>query len=77
MDQATGWRRMLAQMDWLMLPFAVFYLMLGALAVVLWVLRRDDFDLRAIKQPLRRAGQRVIAAQTNAQNGAEDRTRRR
>jgi hypothetical protein len=54
MDQATGWRRMLAQMDWLMLPFAVFYLMLGALAVVLWVLRRDDFDLRAMKQPLRR-----------------------
>jgi hypothetical protein len=77
MDQATGWRRMLAQMDWLMLPFAVFYLMLGALAVVLWVLRRDDFDLRAMKQPLRRAGQRVIAARTNAQNGAEDQTRRR
>jgi len=42
-----------------------------------WVLRRDDFDLRAMKQPLRRAGQRVISGRTNAQNGAEDRARRR
>jgi ABC-type uncharacterized transport system YnjBCD permease subunit len=75
--QALGWRSTLAQMDWLMLPFAVFYLMLAALAVVVWVLRRDDFDLRAIKQPLRRTGQRVTAARMNAQNGAEDRARRR
>jgi len=64
-------------MDWLMLPFAVFYLMLAVLAVAVWVLRRDDFDLRAMKQPLRRAGQRVISGRTNAQNGAEDRARRR
>ena len=60
-----------------MLPFAVFYLMLAVLAVAVWVLRRDDLDLRAMKQPLRRAGQRVIAAHTNAQNGAEDRAHRR
>ena len=68
---------MLAEMDWLMLPFAVFYLMLAALAVVVWVLRRDDSDLRAIKQPLRRAGERGAAARMNAQNGADDRARRR
>jgi hypothetical protein len=77
MDQAAGWRRTLAEMDWLMLPFAVFYLMLAALAVVVWVLRQDDFDLRAMKQPLRRAGQRVTAARTNTQNGAEHPARRR
>ena len=64
-------------MDWLMLPFAVFYLMIAVLAVAVWVLRRDDFDLRAMKQPLRRSGQRVIAGRTNAQNGAEDRARHR
>jgi hypothetical protein len=51
--------------------------MLAALAVVVWVLRRDDFDLRAIKQPLRRAGERDPGARTNAQNGADDRARRR
>ena len=68
---------MLTQMDWLMVSFAVFYLMLAALAVVVWVLRRDDFDLRAIKQPLRRAGERDAGARTNAQNGADDRARRR
>src|SRR5437763_16661035 len=77
MDQATARRRMLAQMDWLMLPFAVFYLMLAVLAVAVWVLRRDDVDLRAMKQPQRRAGQRVISGRTNARNGAEDRARRR
>ena len=68
---------MLAQMDWPMLPFTVFYLMLAALAVVVWVqLRRDDFDVRVMRQPSRRTDQRVIAARTSSQHATEHRERR-
>lgn len=69
---------MLARMDGLMLPFTVFYLMLAALAVAVWVqLRRDDFDVRAMKQPSRRTDQRVVAARTSSQDATEHRERRR
>lgn len=69
---------MLAQMDWLMLPFTVFYLMLAALAVVVWLqLGRDDLDARSAKQSPRRLGQRVIAAPASSRHAAEDRARYR
>ena len=61
-----------------MLPFAVFYLMLAVLAVVVWVqLRLGDLDFRAVKQPPRRPAQRVVAAPTSSKNAAEDRARHR
>lgn len=42
-------------MDWLMIPFAIFYLMLAALAVVVWVqLRRENMEAPALKSPSRR-----------------------
>ena len=69
---------MLAQMDWPMLPFTVFYLMLAALAVAVWVqLHRDDFDVRVMRQPSRRTDQRVIAARTSSRDAAEHPERRR
>ena len=37
-------------MDWLMIPFAIFYLMLAALAVVVWVqLRWEKLEAPALK----------------------------
>jgi hypothetical protein len=59
-----------------MLPFAVFYLMLAALAVVVWVqLRRDDFDGRSVKQLSRHPNQTAVAASTSTRNAADDRKR--
>ena len=41
-------------MDWLMIPFAIFYLMLAALAVVVWVqLRWEKLEAQALKAPAR------------------------
>lgn len=48
---------MLTQMDWLMIPFAVFYMMLAALAVVVWVqVRRGGVRMPATKETPRRHG---------------------
>lgn len=50
---------MLAHMDWLMIPFAIFYLMLAAIAVVVWMqLRWGTFGMRAVKPSQRRGGRR-------------------
>lgn len=60
---------MLAQMDWLMLPFAIFYLMLAALAVAVWMqLRWGNFGIPAIKPSPRRNGRRDGARAANAQH---------
>ena len=62
---------MLAYMDWLMIPFAIFYLMLAALAVVVWVqLRRENMEVRALKSPSRRMAR-------DRENGARSRHRAR
>ena len=45
---------MLVYMDWLMIPFAIFYLMLAAIAVVVWVqLRWEKLEAPALKAPSR------------------------
>jgi hypothetical protein len=62
---------MLAYMDWLMIPFAVFYLMLAAFAVVVWVqLRREDMAASAIKPPPRRSSRSPGAVAARPQYGS-------
>jgi hypothetical protein len=57
---------MAAQMEWRMTAFAIFYLMLAALAVVVWVqLHWDNLRMPALKSSPRRRGRRPEA---NAQN---------
>ena len=46
---------MFAYMDLLMIPFAIFYLMLAALAVVVWVQLRGGMEASALKPPRRKA----------------------
>jgi hypothetical protein len=54
-------------MDWLMIPFAVFYLMLAALAVVVWLqLRGDRIKAPALKPPRRGVPSRHTRAQDPA-----------
>ena len=50
----------LAHMGWLMIPFAIFYLMLAALAVVVWMqLRWGTFSLPTVKPSPRRGGRQT------------------
>jgi hypothetical protein len=58
----------LAHMGWLMIPFAIFYLMLAALAVVVWMqLRWGTFSLPAAKPSPRRGGRQVGGRAANRQ----------
>jgi len=60
---------MLAQMDGLMVPFAIFYLMIAALAVAVWMqLGWGNFGLRAIKPSSRRDGRRNRARVANSRH---------
>lgn len=55
-------------MDWLMLAFAVFYLMLAALAVAVWLqLRWENFG-PVLRQSSRRPGRKTGAAPASLRN---------
>ncbi len=71
----AGGDGVLAHMGWLMIPFAIFYLMLAALAVVVWMqLRWGTFSLPAASLP--RAGVGVDGGRAANRQRVSPRTKR-
>jgi hypothetical protein len=69
--------RMFGQLDWLMVPFAIFYLMLAALAVAVWVqLRGAGIKVPARRQPPQAGSRAPIDRRASSQHAQFDRAPR-